>query len=91
MYNEEQQEANLAHMIHKGFPVGRMLYNKTSVDKIGFIPNALVSTKEDGPFWYGDLSESELSELHEVSKELNRVLAIRSMTGTKEFSISPID
>lgn len=91
MYNEEQQETNLTHMVKKGFPVGRLLYNNTSIDKIGFIPNALVSTKEDGPFWYGDLSESELTELHTVAKELNRVLEIKSMTGTKEFSISPSD
>lgn len=89
MYNEEQQETNLVQMIKHGFPIGRMLHAETKLEKIGIIHNALIFTVEDGPFWYGDISEEDLSELHKVAKLLNRTLQVKELTGNKEFSIFP--
>lgn len=85
MYNEEQQESNLALMVERGFPIGRFVYDSNE----SITPNALVSTLEDGPFWYGDLTDSDAIRLATIATELNRVLWVHSLTGTQEYSISP--
>ena len=85
MYNEEELESSLELMVKSGFPVGRFLYNTD------IIYNTVISTVEDGPFWYGDLTLSDAPKLKAVSVELNKVLHIDSQTGLQAFSISPTD
>jgi hypothetical protein len=85
MYNEEELESSLDLMVKRGFPVGRFVYDSAA------IYNALISTVEDGPFWYGDLTFDDATKLKAVSVELNRTLHIDSLTGSQRFSISPTD
>jgi len=85
MYNEEELETGLDLMVKSGFPIGRFIYD-TDV-----IYNAVISTVEDGPFWYGDLTLNDAAKLRAVSVELNRTLHIDSLTGLQKFSISPTD
>jgi hypothetical protein len=85
MYNEEELESGLDLMVKSGFPVGRLIYD-TDV-----IYNVVISTVEDGPFWYGDLTLKDADKLKKVSVALNKVLHIDSATGLQAFSISPTD
>ena len=84
MYNEETQERGVELMVSHGFPMGRIIHPVT--DKV--VPNALVSTVEDGPFWSGDLSESEIGELIKVATQMNRVLICKSQTGSKALIVT---
>lgn len=75
MYNEEELERGVELMTERGLPIGRMI---DSTDRTMF--NAIISTIEDGPFWYGDLIEGDVGTLMDIAKELNRELIVHAET-----------
>jgi hypothetical protein len=84
MYNEETQDRGFELMVGQGFEIGRILYPVTD----SVIPNAVVSTTEDGEFWYGDLCDADMSNLTLVAGQLKRTLTIESRTTNKTLRVS---
>ena len=74
MYNEDIQERGAQLMLEAGLPQGRMLDLSDNAQFTGCMINAVVESKEDGPFWYGDLSYDDLSKLTDVATTLSREL-----------------
>lgn len=85
MYNEEQLEMGVSLMNQHGLPMSRMVDGHSD----DCIFNALISTVEDGSFWYGDLYKSDIITLSKVAKSLDRDLIITSDTnGRVSLTIS---
>jgi len=84
MYNEDTQDHAAAIMVSKGFSMGRMVYPITDA----ITPNAIVSTVEDGPFWYGDLADGDVAGLMEVANQLKKDLEVQSQTSSKFYVVS---
>jgi len=61
-HNVNVLERGMKYMTEtKKFPVGRMLHHSNTPEEIIF--NVEIGTAEDGEFWYGDLTPSEMKEL----------------------------
>lgn len=84
MYNEENQDRGAELMVAAGFKMGRIIYPTTETT----IPNVAMSTIEDGFFWYGDVSESEIPKLNQIASQLKRTLILESQTGNKTLRVS---
>ena len=83
MYNEEQQERGVELMIGQGLQMNRIIHPITD----SVIPNAEVSTVEDGEIWCGDLSDEDMPKLQHVAAQLKRTLIIQSHTANKTLKI----
>jgi hypothetical protein len=77
MYNEETQDEIVAALAEIGMVQGRMIPNH---DDEFSVPNALMSTVEDGPIWYGDIEYSDIGALTEIAKRFNRSFTFQSRT-----------
>lgn len=84
MYNEEIQDRANELMVAQGLQIGRIIHPITDY----ITPNAVISTIEDGPFWYGDLAESDITKLKVVAGQLKRTLLINSPIENKSFQVS---
>jgi hypothetical protein len=76
MYNEDNQEEACKLMIEAGFPMGRMIH---PIDE-STIPNAVASTEEDGPFWYGDMEYMDAPKMVDVARKIGKEITIKSTT-----------
>lgn len=85
MYNEENQDEAAQLMKKKGFEMGRMVHPLNDM----CIPNALASTTEDGPFWYGDITFGDVAALVDIATELGKSIELQSLTSSITQTVRP--
>lgn len=68
MYNEEVQEELAELFIKNGLPMGRLIYPTSTPCRL----NTVLSTVEDGPFWYGDLDSKDVETVDKISTQIGK-------------------
>lgn len=87
MYNEEMQDKAADLMNQNGLVMGRFLFPITSE----VTPNVLISTEEDGPFWYGDIDINDMGIMVDISRKLNKTLFVENEQGDVVFRVAAVN
>lgn len=77
MFHNEEVQSEIVEMLERnGFKMSRILYPLDGE----IIPDVIISTKDDGPSWFGDLSKSDIQVIETLAKEKNYHLILQSST-----------